>query len=213
MNRKKASIKTVALLVALFAASWTCEVVLTPAGVANGYMIRSEGDQPSTEAVSHALGEFRIVAANLIWLNVVDRYHHEFMEQGGNWAKNVALLPYLKMLTWLDPHFIEAYDTASSILANTGKMNESEAFLKEGVAHNPNSSQLFYDLAVVQAWYHNDAKAALPYAKSAELYADADNKPRMHRFVETMEGDIKAGLPPVAWHASPKSGSATPVVR
>ncbi|HEY3328400.1 MAG TPA: hypothetical protein VGK19_00120 [Capsulimonadaceae bacterium] len=204
MSSRRGKLKIAALAVALFVSAAICEVAMTPVGVAEGYMVRSEGNQPSSEAVTHALGEFRIVAANLIWLNVVDRYHHEFMEQGGSWEKNVALLPYLRMLVLLDPHFIEAYDTASNILAATGHISEGEQFLKEGISHNPKNAQLYYDMAIMEAWFRNDAKAALPYALAAEKYADDESSKRLHIMVRTLEDDIRTGTLPVKWRPAPK---------
>ena len=198
--------KLVALMLVLFVASSVCEVALTPVGVERGYMVRSEGSQPSSEAVSHAFGEFRIVAANLIWLNVIDRYHHEFMEQGGDWAKNVAILPYLQMITWLDPHFIEAYDVASTILAHTKQYGESKKVLIQGIAVNEESWQLYYDLAMLDAWYRNDARHALPFAREALSRCDNDDdKRRLRMLVKTLSDDVRTGQPAV------RNGVAPPV--
>lgn len=198
MKLHAAKLKIVAFMVVMFTAASVCETALTPVGVAKGYMVRSEGNQPSSEAVSHAFGEFRIVAANLIWLNVIDKYHHEYMKQGGTWSKNAALLPYLRIITMLDPHFIEAYDVASSILANISRYDESEAFLTNAIKHNPDNWQMYFDMAILHAWYRNDARSALPFAKQADARAtDPFIKHRMSLLVKTLSDDIKSGTKPV----------------
>lgn len=182
----------------LIAAASSTESAFTPVGVSQGYLARSEADQPSAQAAAHALGEFRIVASNLIWLNVVDRYHHEYMEQGGNWQTNGSLLPFLKIITWLDPHFIQAYDVAGAILSGLQRYDEGQKFLADGIRNNPESWQLYYDVAMLHAWYRRDARSALPYARRAyELASDPYDRRRLRLLVKTLRDDIASNRPPV----------------
>ena len=187
-------LKSLILLVVCLGGAIVSEDVFTPTGEAQGYIAKPNSDRPSSEAVSHALGEFRIVAANLIWLNIIDKYHHQFMEQGGDWSKNAAVLPYTRMITWLDPHFTEAYDVGGAILIELGRYKDARSFLSEGTSNNPTTWQLPYDLAMMHAWNLKDPKSALPYAEQAQVAAsDPFDKQRVSLFVATLKDQIKTG--------------------
>jgi hypothetical protein len=187
MSTRNQQFKTTALFLIFLVNAALCEICFTPTGAAKGYLEGSIGAAPSEKAAAHALGEFRIVAANMIWLNVVDRYHHEYTEKGGNWSKNVSLLPYLKMVVWLDPHFVEAYDVSAAILSSTNQYPEAQKALDEGVKNNNESWQLQYDQAMFRAWCLKDKKSALPYAIAArDLVDDPFLKHRMQIFVNTL---------------------------
>ena len=64
-------------------------------GLAEGYLVTSAA-QGRNAALAQAVGEFRIVAANLLWSKVIDHYHHQYMATGGDWSKNESLLPLLQ---------------------------------------------------------------------------------------------------------------------
>ena len=83
--------------------------------------------QGRSAALAQAGGEFRIVAANLLWSKVVDHYHHQYLADGGDWSKNESLLPLLHTITVLDPHFVQAYEVmGGAILPRTGRVAEGE---------------------------------------------------------------------------------------
>lgn len=181
-----------AAAVALLALSSLFQWQLSGAGVRLGYMGDVNG-RPSQSAVAHAAGEFRIVAANIIWLKIVDHYHHQYLAQGGSFATNTALIPYLRMITWLDPHFTEAYDVGGLIMAQTKQYATADRFLKEGIANNPNNWLLNYDVAMNHAWFQKDYAAALPYAEHArDLADDPFDKHRLSLFCNTLHRDIAA---------------------
>ena len=77
-------------------------------------------DNAALRTVLAMAGQFRIVFANLLWIKV-DKYHHEYIEHHGNWAENPDILPLLRMITWLDPHFIQAYQVAGFMLSGNLK--------------------------------------------------------------------------------------------
>lgn len=167
------------------------DMALTPVGVQEGYLAKSDGKTFSAAALAHATGEFRIVIANLLWMKVVEHYHHQYMASGGAWDKNQALLPYLKMITWLDPHFWEAYDVGELILVELHRDAECKSFLNEGIRNNPQTWELYNDYALYYAWYHKDAKDALPYAERArDVATDPFYHHRMDLFCHTLQGLI-----------------------
>jgi hypothetical protein len=188
MNRTKSAINCWALLVALSITAGSLNSSLTQMGVADGYLISSNGGVPSIDAVVHASGEVRIVIANLLWMKVIDHYHHQFLAKGGAWSKNSALMPYLRMIVWLDPHFIEAYEVGGSILSGTGRYKECDAFLDSGTRNNLDSWQLYYDRAMLRAWYLKNPTAALPFAEHAlQCAKDPFTHNRIQKFCKTLE--------------------------
>jgi len=196
MTKKASTIKSIGSALVLLGLACLCERTFTPVGVSEGYLAVSEAGQPSARAVAHALGEFRIVASNMIWLNVVDRYHHEYMEKGRDWQTDAAILPFLRIITWLDPHFIQAYDVAGAILCGINQYDEGQKFLTDGIKNNPTNWQLYYDVAMQDAWYRSDPKAALPFAKKAfDLADDPFYKSRVGKLVETLTSDIATNTP------------------
>jgi hypothetical protein len=178
---------TLGLFLVLLISANCLDMALTPTGVAEGYLAQSDGRTVSGAALAHAAGEFRIVAANLLWMKVVEHYHHQYIAQGGDWSKNQSLLPYIRMITWLDPHFVEAYDVGEGILAQLNRDKEAKDFLDEGIRNNPHSWEMYNDMALLYAWYQKDAKDALPYAERARDVADDPvYRHRMDMFCNTL---------------------------
>ncbi len=207
---RRIAFRGVGLFVLLFALSGATDYSMTKPGVANGYLADASGDRPSTEALAHAAGEFRIAAANIIWMKVVDHYHHQYMAQGGNWAQNKDVLPLIQMITALDPHFIQAYDVGMLILCEMKDYDKAGDFLKQGLTANPNSWELQYDMAMKYAWYQRDPVDALPYAKNALNDAqDPFDQRRLKMLCHTLRWQIahpKGFTPPV--QELPKTNAA-----
>jgi len=167
----------------------------------NGIIAQTHrADAPKTDqfaaekAMAQLLGDFRVVAANLVWINVIDRYHHEFMREGGTWSKNVTLLPYLRLVVMLDPHFIEAYDIGALIECKTGHSGEGVRFLADGVRENPTVWELQYSSAMMRAEFLNDRKGAIPYAIAARQPRARSVLPKAHRFADLNALRIKIAL-------------------
>jgi len=166
---------------------------LTSTGVREGYLADSgTANAPSMVAVAHAAGEFRIAAANILWLNVVDHYHHQYIAQGGDWSRNKSVLPLINMIVILDPHFVQAYDVGSLELCQLDRVADAKAFLAQGVTDNPSDWSLVYDQAMMYAWYEDSAAKALPYAEKADsLATDPFDKHRLNMLVRTLTMDTK----------------------
>jgi hypothetical protein len=187
----------VPLCAILFVLANLTDVSLTHTGVREGYLaVTTASGAPSAVAVAHAAGEFRIAAANIIWLNVVDHYHHQYMAHGGDWSRNKSVLPLINMIVILDPHFVQAYDVGSLILCQLNRYAEAQEFLKQGIANNPTDWSLPYDEAMLYAWYRRDAAAALPYALKADgLATDPFDKHRLDMLCDTLKSDIQKHVP------------------
>jgi hypothetical protein len=196
MSSYKGVLNTWGLFFVLLTTAGLLESTIIPTGVANGYLESSDGGAPSMEAVANAAGEFRIVAANLLWMKVVDHYHHQYLAQGGKWDHNTSLMPYLRMIVWLDPHFIEAYEVGGAILASTKRYKECDEYLGQGTRSNLDNWQLYYDRAMLRAWYEKEPGPALPFAEHAlQCAKDPFDRHRLGKFCATLKNDIATHTP------------------
>lgn len=143
-------------------------------GQAQGYLVTSAA-QGRSAALAQAAGEFRIVAANLIYNKVIDHYHHQYMATGGDWSKNESILPLLQVIIALDQHFVKAYEImGGTILPRTGRAAEGERVLKAGMKANPDNYDLNYDMAMLLSYTEHRPAAALPYAEACLALAKDD---------------------------------------
>ena len=102
-----------------------------------------------------SLAGFKEVIAGVLWVRADDFFHT------GNFE---AIVPIVRLVTWLDPHNIEVYSTGAWHLdynfVDANEMSDkryipaSIALMKEGVANNPNTWDLYFDLA----WTHYNKK-------------------------------------------------------
>ena len=131
-------------------------------------------------------GEFRAVFANLLWVKA-DQYHHEFSEHNPSWTKNKDLLGMLRLITTLDPHFVEAYSTGA-VMYTRGLHDplRASAYLEQGLANNPRSWDLHRMAVILYARHFNDPNRALPHARLALKYCDDQHyKPRLRKLLQT----------------------------
>lgn len=137
-------------------------------------------------------GQFRIVFANLLWIKV-DRYHHEYIEHHGDWAQDTDLLPLLRLITWLDPHFVQAYQVAGFMLS--GRLHRYEharQLLEEGIRNNPKSYELHEEMGMAILRARKDYREAYTYlAKALSLAQDEFDRQRLQRFCATVRRKIE----------------------
>ncbi len=171
-TRWRKSLPGLLLCLGCFTAAGMFESLSQPSGQAQGYLV-SSADAGKSAALAQAGGEFRIAAANLIWDKVIDHYHHQYMAQGGDWAKNESLLPMLQLIITLDPHFTQAYQLmGGAILPRTGHFAEGENVLRDGIKHNPNDWEMDREMAMLLSYTEKNPAAALPYAEAGLKNAD-----------------------------------------
>ncbi len=132
--------------------------------------LEEQGKATPTEVMLRFLGEIRYTLASYLWLKT-EIYHHELglttlsSKVGVGDPKKIGeLLAICRLVTRLDPGFVQAYDVGAWRLAQgLGKFVLAVDFLKEGLAHNPNSATLNIDLGLVYFLYLKDCKDAIPY--------------------------------------------------
>ncbi|BDI31930.1 hypothetical protein CCAX7_39810 [Capsulimonas corticalis] len=175
----------------LLVAAGSFDAASMPTAVREGYLQSAIGKDTSG-SVAMAAGQFRSVAANLLWMKVVDHYHHQHIADGGDWSKNESLLPMLKTIIALDPHFVEAYYImGGTILPRTGHINEGVAVLKKGIAQNPKDYELDRQMAMLLAANAHRPADALPYAqKGLENAPDDFSRNIMKKLCRTLAGQI-----------------------
>jgi len=156
--------------------------------------VRSKPVDPAdnVSSVYKLVGEFRSVFANLLWIKV-DCYHHEFIQNDPDWTHNKDLLGLFKMITALDPRFVEAYSTGTYVLMDGYKdLPKALAYLREGLAANPRSYELNELATVLYAGKLHQPSRALAYAKRAVACAGDDyNRGIAKRTLRSVERMIR----------------------
>jgi len=181
----------VLLFLGLMTAAGSLESASQGTGLAEGYLVSSAA-QGKSAALAQAGGEFRIVAANLLWSKVVDHYHHQYMATGGDWSKNESLLPLLQTIITLDPHFVQAYEImGGAILPRTGHLRRGEEVLKLGIARNPNEWELYRETAMLLSYTEHRPAEALPYALKGLAQAnDGFSRNLMTKLTRTLREQV-----------------------
>ncbi len=121
--------------------------------------------------VEFALGAFtgfREAVAGMLWVRTDEFFHN------GDYA---AIMPLIRVITWLDPHQIDVYETGawhmdynftdSQERSDRRYIPMSLALIKEGIVNNSDEPDLYSD----EAFVHYFRKIA-DYPKSAASFAD-----------------------------------------
>ncbi|TLM97322.1 MAG: hypothetical protein FDZ75_04765 [Actinobacteria bacterium] len=85
---------------------------------------------------SYLTGLRTFVAATL-W-NRIEPLFHTYYENIP-FERQRFMMPTLRMVTWLDPQFVQAYSIASWVLFKSNKPATGIAIARDGLAHNPDS--------------------------------------------------------------------------
>lgn len=124
-----------------------------------------------TQFVAATLIGLKEVVAGLLWVRADEFFHT------GNYA---AVIPIVRIVTWLDPHQIDVYDTGAWHLSyNFTDSQErsdrryipaSKALLREGITNNPDIYDLYFDLG----WLNFNK--VLDYPAAAVAFKNANQK-------------------------------------
>lgn len=83
-------------------------------------------------------------------------------------GKERELLPWLKLSAELDPQRIDTYTVSAYWLRKQlGKVDEAEAFLREGLRNNPSSYEILFELGRLIEEEHKDSDRARNLLRSA----------------------------------------------
>lgn len=81
------------------------------------------------------------------------------------------IMPLVRIVTWLDPHFVLAFQVGAWTLGDRlKKPAEAEEFLKEGIRNNPDRYELYSELGFTYFFYLKDyPKAAIAFGRALQL--------------------------------------------
>lgn len=149
-------------------------VVASNLALGRWYTALFVGPQKDATAVSvllDALGEIRTFLAQSIWFQI-DIYHHQMEKEGIPWTEERDLMSMYRMVTTLDPRFVEAYDVGSyQLVENFHHAQEGLAYLDEGVRNNPESAQLRFNKAFLLYYLKRYKESATEAGFAMALYA------------------------------------------
>ena len=129
---------------------------------------------PNGEFVKPMVLGYHHVAADLLWLNIVQVLgEREVRHADYEW-----LVHALNVATTLDPHYVYAYDVGGVALAElAGRVDWSNALLEKGIAANPEAWRLPFQLGF-NAFFHQQE-----YVRAAGYMAIAARLPGRPAYV------------------------------
>ena len=150
---------------------------------------------PGEFVTNFVIGGFRGIAADILWLNIDELWHN------GKWFE---IIPLLRAITWMQPHFLEAWELGAWHLAynlyvyaegmpdRERYIEEGIRFLKEGLAKNRNVYDLWFNLGWI--YYHKleDYDKGIIYFRGAIRYKHPSYIDRLIAHAYRKKGDIKA---------------------
>ncbi len=139
------------------------------------------------------LGGFRGIAADILWLRC-DMYFHK-----GQWYK---ILPLYRTITFLQPHFIQAWSIAGWHMAyniyHEAKVADKEKwleaglnFLKEGIINNPHRYELYFETGWTYFHKAENYEEAIKYFRRAIRFPHPDYIDRMIAHAFLKKGDVR----------------------
>jgi tetratricopeptide (TPR) repeat protein len=147
---------------------------------------------PKGEYLKVAVLGYRQLAADLIWLKVVQHFGDpKVTQEGYRWTYHAV-----DVLTDLDPKFAYAYQATGTILAVWAKrVHESIAILEKGLEHNPQVWELPFFLGYDYYYEVGDPKEAAKYFRMAsELPGSPAYLPKLAARMTVEAGDPDAAL-------------------
>jgi hypothetical protein len=141
--------------------------------------VNDEAGVPFTAAavmVRGFAGQIRGLLADFLWLRV-DEYQHRRRIVNGDLlrADDEALMPLVRLITWLNPHFTDAYALGGQWLAfHFGRPREAAAFYEEGIRNNPLDAGLLTGAAWVYWKFLHDPATAAARAERASRVTEDD---------------------------------------
>ncbi|MBU4377221.1 MAG: tetratricopeptide repeat protein [Candidatus Omnitrophica bacterium] len=152
---------------------------------------------PGEFATNFVIGGFRGLAVDLLWLKLDELWHE------GKWFD---IIPILRSITWMQPHFLEAwelgawhlayncyaYAESAGIAEKDMYIDEGIRFLKEGIARNRNVYDLWFNLGWI--YYHKlkNYEEGIRHFRAAIRYKHPSYIDRLIAHAYRKEGDIES---------------------
>lgn len=151
--RSKALVLVTALL--LLAIFFQAALDRTPAGT------RGNGGFPSAESLTRFLGGIRQYLAYVYFIKA-DKLHHTY-------GDDRELVAYYLLVSYLDPHYVDAYYVVSGLIYDAGRHQEALDYALRGVAANPDSADLYAALADIYMMEGRKEDAREAFEKAVAL--------------------------------------------
>jgi tetratricopeptide (TPR) repeat protein len=140
----------------------------------------------SPKIVKRASLGFNGLMACIYWTRAVQYFGHR--HHNGEESFN-QLGPLLEITTALDPQLLPAYRFGANFLApmppnGAGQPDRAIRLMKYGIAHNPDSWQLYYNLGFV---YYTELK---DYNKASEIFERGSKVPNAHPFMKVLAAQM-----------------------
>lgn len=153
-----------AILAALILAGSFAQVALGRSDLGGEESRAGEGASASVNYLDF-LGGVRQFLAYVLWIRT-ESLHHGYYE---SLSSESELIPYYKLISYLDPHYIDAYYVGGATIFYAGSEQEAIDFTLEGIANNPDNGDLYASLADL---YMRQEK----YQQAREAYREAIGK-------------------------------------
>jgi hypothetical protein len=146
-----------------------CFLALAAVGQAAGESVFPQAERTTTtRVVARAgwsyLGGLRTFAAAVMWNRIEPIFHAYYDDVPLDEQR--YMLPWVAMVTTLDPSLLDPWYVGSWIVARNGKAEEGIALARKGMEANPQSGLLTASYAQMLYVFRHDAAAALPYAQA-----------------------------------------------
>jgi hypothetical protein len=147
---------------------------------------------PSGKFIKELSLGYRELTADVIWLNAV-QYYGEFRKGNHDLRYFRGLID---IVTTLDPHFIFAYVFGALVVSeDAGAFDDGVDILKRGMAHNPASWQLPFEVGFLNFVNRRDNTLAARYFELASRIPGApEYAERFAAFVYSRAGDDEASI-------------------
>ena len=140
----------------------------------------------SPKMVKRASLGFDGLMACIYWTRTVQYFGHRHYTHEKSYNQ---LGPLLEITTTLDPQLFPPYQFGASFLApappnGAGEPDRAIRLMEYGIAHNPNNSQLYYNLGFV---YYTELK---DYKHAAEIFERGSQVPGAHPFMKILAAQM-----------------------
>jgi hypothetical protein len=154
--------------------------------------------------VRSVAGQLRGLLADFLWLRVDEYAHRRRLVDGDlNRADDAALMPLVRLIAWLNPHYVDAYALGGQWLAfHFGRARDAVTFYDEGIRNNPQAADLLTGVAFVHWRLLHDNKAAAARVEQAANLTGDDQARFQALWLEAhilLDGGDRAGAIRV-WH-------------